>query len=216
MPIKERDKPFEALRDAEASVVEALRELESSFERRIQEVLEALLAEIRRIQDLLSRFEVSEEAVVAFVRTVSELLGGKPLSVKDAERAAVLAAAGTTWENELGPLLSSADVRGLLGDVSRQRVDELLRSHRLIGLRDKSGRRQFPLFQFDDGQPMDPLVRAYWLVADGGANEWTAASWCVASDSALDGDSPVRWTKTRKDPERLLSVARQDAARLAR
>ncbi len=216
MPSKDRDKPFEALREAEASVVEALRDLETNFERRIEEVLGALLAEIRRIQELLSNFEVSEEAVVAFVRTVSDLLGGKPLSVKDAERAAILAASGTTWENELGPLLSSADVRRLLGDVSRQRVDELLRSRRLIGLRDKSGRRQFPLFQFVDGQPLEALVMAYWTVADGAANDWTAASWCVMPDSALEGSSPVQWAKERKDSDRLLSVSQQDASRLAR
>jgi hypothetical protein len=216
MPSKERERPLDALRDAEATIVEAMRELETSLERKLEEVLTALLTEIRRIRELLGKFEVSEEAVVAFVQTVSDLLGGKPLSVKDAQRAGMLAASGTTWESELGPLLTSADVRRLLGDVSRQRVDELLRSRRLIGLRNSSGRRQFPLFQFEDGQPMAPLVNAYWTVADEAANDWTAASWCVAPDSALAGSSPLQWTKAHKDPERLLAVARQDASRLAR
>jgi hypothetical protein len=174
------------------------------------------LEEIRRIRELLGKFEVSEDAVVAFVQTVSELFGDKQLSVKDAQRAGILAAAGTSWENELGPLVSSADVRQLLGDVSRQRVDELLRARRLIGLRDRAGRRRFPLFQFVDGQPIDALIVAYWTVADGAANQWTAASWCVSPDPALQGTSPAQWAKARKDPERLLTVARQDAARLAR
>jgi hypothetical protein len=216
MPIKERERPSEALREAEASIVEALRNLETNFERRLEEVLNALLEEIKRIRELLSKFEVSEDAVVAFVQTVSELLGGKPLSVKDAQRAGILAAAGTSWENEIGPLVSSADVRQLLGDVSRQRVDELLRARRLIGLRDRAGRRQFPLFQFADGQPIEVLIAAYWTLAESAANDWTAASWCVAPDPALHGNSPVQWAKARKDPERLLTVARQDAARLAR
>jgi hypothetical protein len=216
MPIKDREKPLEALGAAEASVLETLRELETSVERKLEEALAALLSEIRRIRELLAKFEVSEEAVVAFVQTASELLGGKPLSVRDAQRAGMLAAAGTSWENELGPLLTSSDVRRLLGDVSRQRVDELLRSRRLIGLRDKAGRRRFPLFQFQDGQPIGSLVAAYWTLTDGAASEWTAGAWCVATDPALGELSPVQWARAHKDPERLLAVARQDASRLAR
>lgn len=211
MPIKERDRPSEALSEAEESLVEALRKLEASVEDQLQDVL----GEIGRIRELLSKYEVSEDAVIAFVVTVGELLGDKPLSVEDARRAAILAAAATSWENELGPLLSSADVRRLLGDVSRQRVDELLRARRLIGLRDRAGRRQFPLFQFVDGEPAAPLIAAYWTVADRAASEWTAASWCVAPDPALQDASPAQWARTLKDPDRLLAVARQDAARLA-
>ncbi len=128
----------------------------------------------------------------------------------------MLAAAGQAWENELGPLLSGSQVRELLGDVSRQRVDELLRSHRLIGLRDSARRRQFPTFQFRDGRPLEPLVAAYWTVAeDGAVSDWTVASWCVAPDKALEGRSPAQWAREGRDSERLARVARQDAARLA-
>jgi hypothetical protein len=125
-------------------------------------------------------------------------------------------AARQAWESALGPLLSSAQVRELLGDVSRQRVDELLRARRLIGLRDRAGRRRFPGFQFSDGRPLEPLIAAFWTVADGAVDEWTAASWCATPDDALDGDSPAAWALAGQDPERLAHVARQDAARLAR
>jgi hypothetical protein len=135
--------------------------------------------------------------------------------VQAARRAALLAAAEQAWENELGPLLSSAQVRELLGDVSRQRVDELLRAHRLIGLRDSAGRRQFPAFQFNDGRPLEPLVSACWTVADAAVSDWTAASWCVAADEALAGRSPVQWARDGGDPELLARIARQDAVRLA-
>lgn len=127
----------------------------------------------------------------------------------------MLAAAEQVWENEIGPLLTSAQVRELLGDVSRQRVDELLRARRLIGLRDNAGRRRFPAFQFRDGRPLEPLVAAYWTLADGALSDWTAASWCVAPDEALDGRSPVQWARDQGDAARLARVARQDAARLA-
>jgi len=166
--------------------------------------------------ELTDRFGVSEEVVVALLETLSELVGERGITVRDARRAAMLAAAGQAWENELGPSLSSAQVRELLGDVSRQRVDELLREHRLIGLRDSSGRRRFPVFQFqDDGRPIEALVAAYWTLADAAISEWTAASWCVAADDALDGRSPLTWARERRDPERLALVAAQDAARLA-
>jgi hypothetical protein len=166
--------------------------------------------------ELTDRFGVSEEVVVVLLETLSELVGEAGITVKDARRAGMLAAAGQAWENELGPSLSSAQVRELLGDVSRQRVDELLREHRLIGLRDSSGRRRFPAFQFqDDGRPIEALVAAYWTLADAAISDWTAASWCVAADDALDGRSPLAWAREHRDPERLARVAAQDAARLA-
>ncbi len=168
------------------------------------------------LRELVEGSGVGEDAVVAFVETLGELLGKRPLSVQAARRAALLAAAGQAWENELGPLLTSAQVRELLGDVSRQRVDELLRARRLIGLRDNAGRRRFPAFQFCDGRPLEPLIAAYWTVADDAVDEWTAASWCVAPDEALDGRSPAQWALDRRDADRLARVAQQDAARLAR
>jgi hypothetical protein len=167
--------------------------------------------------ELTDRFGVSKEVVVVLLQTLSDLVGEAGITVKDARRAGILAAAGQAWENELGPSLSSAQVRELLGDVSRQRVDELLREHRLIGLRDSSGRRRFPVFQFqDDGRPIEALVAAYWTLADAAISDWTAASWCVAADDALDGRSPLAWAREHRDPERLARVAAQDAARLAR
>jgi len=212
MSVKDRDEPLEALDQR----LEELRALTRSLE----QARDALVGRRRgdahtAVRDVAERYNISDEAVIAFLENAGELLNGKELSVADARRAGMLAAAGTAWENELGPLLTSAQVRELLGKVSRQRVDELLRSRRLIGMSDRSGRRRFPLFQFRDGRPSESLIGAYWTVVDGGADEWTAASWCVASDPALDGSSPVQWSKADGDAELLLRVARQDAARFA-
>jgi hypothetical protein len=198
MGVKERDTALEALERAESALQEARSELQRSDVREVAE-----------------HFGVDEEALMAFVETIGEVLGDRPLTVETARRAALLAAAGQAWEHELGPLLSSAQVRELLGDVSRQRVDELLRAHRLIGLRESSGRRRFPSFQFRDGRPLEPLIAAYWTVADGAVDEWTAASWCVAPDEALDGRSPARWALEGGDAARLARIASQDSARLA-
>lgn len=192
--------------------------------------LEDALSGVMQVRDSLARHEgragvtvselaensgVSEEALMAFVETAGELLGGKALSVADARRAGMIAAARAAWENELGPLLSTAQVREVLGGVSRQRVDELLRARRLIGLRESSGRWSYPLFQFEDGRPLEALIVAYWTVVEGGLDEWSAASWCVAPDPALAGSSALQWAREDKEPERLLAAARQDAARFS-
>lgn len=196
--------------------------LEATLHRATTE-LEQLRAAVRDIPDesstltigeLAQRFNVPEAAVLEFVRTAGEVLGERSLSVQAARRAALLAASEQAWRGELGPLLSSAHVRALLG-VSRQRVDELLRGRRLIGLLDTAGRRQFPAFQFHDGRPLEFLVAAYWTLADATVDEWTAASWCVSPDDALEGLSPSQWARQGRPHERLATIARQDAAPLA-
>ena len=54
------------------------------------------------------------------------------------------------------------------------------------------------------------------LVEEGGAHFATAMSWLASPDDALGGASPAQWVAAGRDYERLLLVARQDAARLAR
>jgi hypothetical protein len=157
---------------------------------------------------------ISADALEAFLDTLAQVMGEKTLSVADARRAALLAASATAWENELGPLLTSAQVRTVLNGVSRQWISELVRDHRLIGLGERSGRTVFPAFQFDAGQPLTELVEAFWTVA-AHASPWTAASWCVAGDDALDDRSPVAWAREGRSRDVLLRVAAQDAARLA-
>jgi hypothetical protein len=210
MGVKERDDVLEALERAEEALRDARHELE-----RAGAPADAAEREDVTVRALAERFGVPADAVMAFVETIRELLGERPLTVQTARRAALLAAAGQAWENELGPLLTSAQVRELLDDVSRQRVDELLRARRLIGLRDSAGRRKFPSFQFAQGRPVEPLVNAFWIVADGAIDDWTAASWCVSADEALEGSTPAQWALEGRDPVRLARVAQQDAARLA-
>ena len=63
---------------------------------------------------------------------------------------------------------------------------------------------------------LEALVSAYWTVAQDAVSEWTAAAWCVTADEALGRMSPVDWVRAGNDPIRLATIARQDAARLAR
>ena len=155
MGVKDSDKPLETLDQR----LEELRELTRSLEKARDGIVGLRDQDAHTaVRDAAARYNISDEALMAFVENAGELLNGQELSVEDARRAGMLAAAGAAWENELGPLLTSAQVRELLGNVSRQRVDELLRSRRLIGMSDRSGRRRFPLFQFRDGRPIETLV----------------------------------------------------------
>ena len=216
MPVKDQE-------DARAALARGLDEVsgELTAVRERLSRMQDVLAEIQEspgvtVRELAARLSISEEAILAFAQTAGELAGERGLDAGTARRAALIAVSAQVWEDELGPLLTSAQVRDMLGSVSRQRVDELLRSQRLIGLRDGDGRRRFPAFQFAEGQRLDQLIEAFWVVAQGAISEWTAAAWCVAADEALGGRTPAAWARSGEDPERLAQVARQDAARLAR
>lgn len=214
MPVKghEREAVAAELDRAERSLRDAERELASARDRVL--ALGEEPAE-RTVAQLAARLGVDGEGLGAFVQTLHELVGERPLSVRAARRAALLIAAEEIWEGQLGPLLSSVQVRELLGGVSRQRVDELLRGGRLIGLSDSSSRRRFPAFQFRDGRPLAPLVEAFWTVAGSTESDWTAAAWCTAPNEGLEESSPVAWAARAREPERLVAVAGRDAARLA-
>jgi hypothetical protein len=88
----------------------------------------------------------------------------------------------------------------MLGVASDEVVEDMLGERRLIGLRDSAGRLRFPRFQALDGRPLEPLVAAFWEIADGAISEWTAASWCAAPSDALDGMPPAQWVRDARDP----------------
>jgi hypothetical protein len=131
------------------------------------------------------------------------------------ERAALLVAAGQVWEREIGPLLSASEVQHLLGDVSRQRVGELIKSDRLLALRDRSRNNRFPAWQFgDDGRPYDAIAFAIRHLRPVTASPFTIASWFTSPADLLDGELPARWLRTHDDHGPLIEAARRDAAAL--
>src|SRR5262245_22522557 len=88
---------------------ERLREAERVLDEVVGELTEADAPEEdlpTTVRELAAQFNVSEEAVRAFVQTAGELLAGEPLTPASARRAAMLAASEVAWERALGPLLS--------------------------------------------------------------------------------------------------------------
>jgi hypothetical protein len=201
MSVKDKHDPRDALED----VRKQLHEAQAGMERSLRQTEESVERAIENLQPW----------VEAFAETVRRLIGDAELSPEAARRGALLAVSEAVWGQHLGPTLSSAEVGEMLGGVTRQRVSELAREQRLIALQEHSGRIQFPAMQFSNGQPLQSLVRAFWTVAEAPVDRWTAASWCVAPHDGLDDLSPAQWARRASDSERLLLVAKRDAARLA-
>jgi hypothetical protein len=201
MAVKDKDDLEKAIQE----VRKHLEEAQAGLARTVEQTEESL----RRAREALQPW------VEAFAQTVRRLIGDAELSPEAARRAALLAVSEAVWGEHIGPTMSSADVAELLGGVTRQRVSELAREHRLIALRERSGRTQFPAMQFRDGEPLQPLVRAFWIVADAPVDPWTAASWSVSPHDGLEDLSPAQWARGDHDPDQLLRVAHRDAARLS-
>ena len=161
--------------------------------------------------------QVHAPAASTFAATLQEVLGDRPVETEAARRAALQAAAGLVWEDAVGPLLSGPQARELLGGVSRQRLDQLIKAGRVIVLEERSGDRRFPAWQFHDGRPLEGLAAAHHeLVAVGKTDPWTAAAWCVAAHPQLSDQSPRDWAVGEDDAKHLALVAHRDASRLAR
>jgi hypothetical protein len=211
-----------------ATIREHLRSLGGELQRVEEEISEAEQAVAERaaapeavtVKQLAEDYAVDPALIVEFVRTLSEALAARPdteqpvkLDPQIARRGALLSIAEIAWQDTLGPLLDTPQARELL-DVSRQRVHELAGAHRLIVLRDRSGRLRFPVFQFRDAEPDARMVEAFWMLAEY-VSDWTAASWMVTPSQALHGASPVTWLRDGSDPELVRALAAEDAERFA-
>jgi hypothetical protein len=186
--------------------------------------VEAALERVREAERSLTEVQEAERverahapAASAFADTLQEVLGDRPVDLEAARRAALQAASEIVWEDAVGPLLSGPQARELLGGVSRQRLDQLVKARRVIALEESSGDRRFPAWQFHDGRPLEGLGAAHrQLVELGKMDPWTAASWCVSAHPQLGDQSPRDWAAGGGDATRLALVAHRDASRLAR
>src|SRR5665213_3131119 len=111
MAVKDAEDAEEALaRDLDAASGE-LSTLSETVER-----MQATLAAVRdwhgvTVSELAEVVPAgSHEAILVFAQTVRELLGDRELDVDAARRAVLIAVSEQTWENELGPLLTSGPV----------------------------------------------------------------------------------------------------------
>lgn len=130
-------------------------------------------------------------------------------------RAAAEIPAETIWSQILGPLLPIEQAQDLLA-LDSQQVRELARKGNLLVLDGSGGRDLYPAFQFDPTRrPYPEMAKVVASFSGVIETPYTIASWFVSPQDLLDGETPVVWMRSRKDPSRLLAAARRSAGELA-
>lgn len=113
----------------------------------------------------------------------------------------------------VGPFYDTAGVMKLLGNVTKQAVDDRRRKAGVLALRTSDGKWVYPTFQFSNGEVAGALLPAVRALRDCPA--WSVAQWFVTENDDLDGMSPIDWAKADLPAEPLTRSARHTAAEWA-
>ena len=131
-------------------------------------------------------------------------------------RAAILAAADVLWRRRLGRLLTSEEVRQVLGVGTRQAVSDFVKRRRLLAIRGADGRLLFPAFQFSaTGRPLPALEAVLAAFARAGVDELTVGSWFTSPQDLLEGRTPADWLQSGGADALVIEAARRTASELA-
>lgn len=122
------------------------------------------------------------------------------------------------WEERFGPLLTSAEIRNLLGGISREALAQRVKRGTLFGLRDERSRVRYPLMQLDEEArtPLKGLPALIKLFRGLDLSGWELASFLTAVQPELDGQPPTAWLAEGREPELVFAVASEAAETLAR
>lgn len=103
----------------------------------------------------------------------------------------------------------SADEAGRILGITRQAIDKRRRSQALLAFRE-AGDWRYPACQFDQGEVIAGMVDVVRGFSDAGP--WAALDFLLASDSALDGKTPLESLRRgkRETVQRLLRAQQGD------
>jgi hypothetical protein len=149
-----------------------------------------------------SNADYAARSAVAYERRLRVLLErhGLPATAPEAagERAAMLAAAGPAWAQDVGPFFDTDGARVALGGVTKQAVSQRVASRRLLGLRlasDDTARPQlvYPAWQFEREvlRHLPRVLAAAGFEPTRPVTGWTIAAWLTTSTSDGGGASPL-------------------------
>lgn len=118
------------------------------------------------------------------------------------------------WDELLGPCFSTSGVAQLLGNISRQAIAERRDRRTLLGLRTADGSYVYPVFQFNEHNEVLPgLAEVLQCFDRKQVDEWTVAGWLVASQRSLNESSAIDALASGRAGERVVELARAQAAR---
>ena len=138
-----------------------------------------------------------EVAAAAFAETLREQRGVDALTPEDAEalgrRAAELVGSGLDWYEHVGEVVDVHQAQAVLRVGTRQAVYDLVKRHRLLGLRRSGGAMAIPTFQIDPttGRPFRAVPPILAMFAEAGVDPYTVASWFNTPQVELDGETPA-------------------------
>lgn len=135
---------------------------------------------------------------------------GDPEEVADAMVAAL--PLGHVFDDISGPFYDTAGVTRWLG-ISRQALHQKVARHAMLACPLDDGGLVYPVWQFlPSGAPIPGLTDALAALSRGADDPWMAALWMRAPSDLLDGLRPSDWLRAGRDPDRVISIARDVAS----
>lgn len=169
----------------------------AAFER---QVIHALAPKLR--ERLQRAFNADEDIEEVF---------GDPAQV--AEKMAASLPTGHSYNDIAGPFYNTSGLMRWLG-ISRQALHQRAAKHALLACPTADGAVVYPAWQFLPGGTTIPaLADVLGILAEGTDDTWMVALWLQAPSDRLDGNRPSDWLRDGGDPRRILTMAREVAAR---
>lgn len=113
----------------------------------------------------------------------------------------------------LGSFYDTEGARRHLGGMSKQAVAKRRAAGMVLAMQTSDGRWLYPTWQFSPAggvrQQLAPVLREF-----AGVDGWTAATWLMNPHPALGGDTPREFLADEGSPQRVVELARHDAAAL--
>lgn len=120
------------------------------------------------------------------------------------------------WDEAIGPFFDTTGLRQWKG-VTRQRVNTLRKSNRLIALTSSNNRLLYPAFQFGPAGELLPHLDEVLPALRRSYNDWDAALWLNTPSDDWDGKTAAQVLHEGNEEayRQVLAEARADAASLA-
>ena len=171
-----------------------------------QPFLESVAQHVRRALDGLAESYAEKGRSLEELGTAQEI----------AKRMLASVPAPSDWDELLGPCFSTSGVAQLLANISRQAIAERRDRRTLLGLRTADGSYVYPVFQFNAHNEVLPgLAEALQCFGRKDVDAWTVAGWLVASQRSLSGRSVIDTLASGRAGEKVVELARAQAARYA-
>lgn len=116
----------------------------------------------------------------------------------------------------LGKMKTSQATREYLGKAGKpcslQAVNDRVKKHNLLRLKNKAGRNAFPVFQFANGGVHPNIRRLLHILLGSGMTEWGVAFWLTEPLDVIDGRRAIDVLEQNETFALVLQRATMDAA----